>query len=316
MDSRIEYVDFIKGIVIFLMVMFHIPYVEIIKPFMPFVYSFHMPIFLFFSGYFIKTAKPLAERFYTLLRSLLIPYVIFEIIYLVSLYIAGKMGFSFQNSISILNFELIFHKVFIAPIGAYWYLHTLIFCMICVYIIDHFVKSLLNSIILIALSSYIFSEIIEGLKFGNCLFFITGYYFRKFSIEVPLSLVSIIPILLIAILNFETIKRGTLESYGLVFFSISFLGLAYRNTKTFFMTKLLSHLGRNTLIVVLLHPIFLNLFKFSYKWFQAFEPTGLFFIFLITVITIIASIFCSLVMDRLYVSKILFGKKIYVPVIT
>jgi fucose 4-O-acetylase-like acetyltransferase len=313
MNERIEYVDYIKGITIFLMVMFHINYVAIIKPIMPLIYAFHMPVFLFFSGLFTKTEKPINGRLYNLTRSLLVPYLVFELIYITSLYVAGIMGFSFQNSISSITPSLLFHKLILAPIGAYWYLHTLIICMLVVYITDHFVKNIWSSIIIIGLVCFLLCQFIEGLKFNNCLFFIVGYHFRKFQINIPVGLVAIIPFTMIGFLYFEVLKRGSIQSFGLVFFFISFLGWVFNNSSNLLVTRLISHLGRNTLVIVLLHPIFLNLFKITYKWFLTFDSTGVLYLVLITMLTIVASVLCSMLMDKLYISKFLFGKNTYVP---
>lgn len=316
MENRILHIDFIKGVIIFLMVMFHIHYVDTIKPLTLLVYSFHMPVFLFLSGLFINTNKNIRFRIFNIFRSLFIPYVIFEFIYILLLYIAGRLGFSFQNNIDNISTQFLLYKIFLAPIGAYWYLHTLIICLFTVHFIDYFFKKSIDAIIITGLSLYILCLIIDGLKFENCIFILIGYNFQKFKIDIPLSVLSLLPFILISFIYFETIKRGTIESIGLVFLSISFLGWVNMNSSSSIFTKLLSHAGRNTLIIVLLHPIFLNIFRVFYKTFLLIDPSGLIYVITITFLSVILSIVCSIIMDKLELSKIIFGKKIYIPIPT
>ena len=93
MSKRIEYIDIARGIGILLVVMGHNDF-SVISPFAyKLIYSFHMPLFFFLSGYFIN---PTVE-FWTFLRkrfnSLLKPYffTIF-LIYFVSISF-GRIGF-------------------------------------------------------------------------------------------------------------------------------------------------------------------------------------------------------------------------------
>jgi len=94
MSKRIEYLDIAKGIGILLVVLGHNDF-EVISLFVQrLIYSFHMPLFFFLSGYFLNTAVPffdfVKKRFNTLLKPFF--FTIF-LIYFTSVSFE-KMGFN------------------------------------------------------------------------------------------------------------------------------------------------------------------------------------------------------------------------------
>lgn len=94
MSKRIEYIDIAKGIGILLVVMGHNDF-SLVSPFAyKLIYSFHMPLFFFLSGYFINTTigfwSFFKKRFNTLVKPFL--FTLF-LIYFVSLSF-GKIGFN------------------------------------------------------------------------------------------------------------------------------------------------------------------------------------------------------------------------------
>lgn len=94
MSKRIEYLDIAKGIGILLVVLGHNDF-EVISLFVQrLIYSFHMPLFFFLSGYFLNTAIPffsfIKKRFHTLLKPFF--FTIF-LIYFTSVSFE-KMGFN------------------------------------------------------------------------------------------------------------------------------------------------------------------------------------------------------------------------------
>ena len=94
MSKRIEYLDIAKGIGILLVVLGHNDF-EVISLFAQrLIYSFHMPLFFFLSGYFINTAVPFFDFFKKRFNALMKPYffTIF-LIYFTSVSFE-KMGFN------------------------------------------------------------------------------------------------------------------------------------------------------------------------------------------------------------------------------
>jgi len=75
MTKRIEYIDIARGIGILLVVLGHNDF-GYISPFgHKLIYSFHMPLFFFLSGYFLNTSIPFIDFFKKRFNSLLKPYL-------------------------------------------------------------------------------------------------------------------------------------------------------------------------------------------------------------------------------------------------
>ncbi len=94
MSKRIEYLDIAKGIGILLVVLGHNDF-EVISLFVQrLIYSFHMPLFFFLSGYFLNTAVPFFDFFKKRFNSLLKPFLFtIFLIYFTSVSFE-KMGFN------------------------------------------------------------------------------------------------------------------------------------------------------------------------------------------------------------------------------
>lgn len=99
-SKRVEYIDIAKGIGILLVALAHAD-ISIISPYLHrLIYSFHMPLFFFLSGYFLKTDIPfwafLKKRFHSILK----PYFMT----IVLIYIASL---SFSN----IRFATVFSRI-------------------------------------------------------------------------------------------------------------------------------------------------------------------------------------------------------------
>ncbi|HUF00293.1 MAG TPA: acyltransferase family protein [Anaerolineales bacterium] len=94
MSKRIEYLDIARGIGILLVVLGHNDF-EVISLFIhQVIYSFHIPLFFFLSGYFINTSIPFFDFLKKRFNSLLKPFVFtILLIYLTSISFE-KMGFN------------------------------------------------------------------------------------------------------------------------------------------------------------------------------------------------------------------------------
>lgn len=183
---RLEYIDHLKGFAIFLMVMGHFlawstPFeYNFNDPNIMFVwnliYSFHMPLFFFISGYLINLNKKewnTERRLYIIkrrLKTLILPSITFLIIrYLI---------------IGVWEFD--------------WFIISL-FWIYCFFIISNILSSLFNNvkyeilihciifIILSALSKIIHNDLFEFLEIRNSVlnypYFVLGYFVCKFSFD-------------------------------------------------------------------------------------------------------------------------------------
>lgn len=93
MSKRIEYIDIARGVGILLVVMGHNDF-SLVSPFAyKLIYSFHMPLFFFLSGYFLNTAIGFWDFFKKRFNTLIKPYLFtLFLIYFISLSF-GRIGF-------------------------------------------------------------------------------------------------------------------------------------------------------------------------------------------------------------------------------
>lgn len=128
MEHRIRELDYLKSIFILLMAAFHLVYIGDKYPYAKqIVYTFHMSAFLILSGYLTNiqtdTGSFLKKQLW-----IFIPYICMETGYVIMSYILPV-----RESVSEVTPTLLLHKIFVKPIGPYWYLHTLIICSLIYY---------------------------------------------------------------------------------------------------------------------------------------------------------------------------------------
>jgi len=98
MSKRINYIDVARGIGILLVVMGHNDFAAI-SPFMhKFIYSFHMPLFIFLSGYFLNTLTPFWTFVKKRFNGLLKPY--FFTLFMIYFFSVSFEKMSFANAIT------------------------------------------------------------------------------------------------------------------------------------------------------------------------------------------------------------------------
>lgn len=78
---RANYIDALKGLGIYLVILGHIA-----NPFNTLIYAFHMPLFFFIAGFFIKYERPPLEFIKSEMRALLLPYLGFMALALITTY--------------------------------------------------------------------------------------------------------------------------------------------------------------------------------------------------------------------------------------
>lgn len=177
--------DFLKGFLIVLVVFGHslemISLSGVYEIIRVQIYAFHMPLFVFISGYFSKnTDKTVSKAFV----NLLIPYFILN-----SLWI-------------LLHYSSLSHNIFI-PQYAFWYFFSLFFWRISIKSLSE-VKGLLLISVIIGLYAGLYSQIGVAFSLSRTLtffpFFILGFLTNKKQIEKIRSINKAVPILLLAAL--------------------------------------------------------------------------------------------------------------------
>lgn len=223
---RIEYIDIFRAIGIILMIMGHIGFGD---KFDYFIHAFHMPMFFVISGYFFHKTNDTKKFLIKKIKTLLIPYSSFGIIFYIIWLVLHSNNMSIQPLVNL--FSINTDQLPIA--GALWFLTALFFTEIIYYFIDKIkIKRIKVAIvILIALLGNIITGILpfrlpfalDAAFTGIGLFYI-GHLLQEFKdnkiINILLNLKNIylliiiaITVLLIFINNYINMRLGI---YGII----------------------------------------------------------------------------------------------------
>lgn len=311
MNNRILELDFVKGVLITLMVLCHLTlFAETYGTFVSWVYCFHMPGFLLISGYLQNVNTNKSGGVIKAVRSILLPYLFFEAFYVVAIALIGD--FVGSNNQSNLTFASFVDHLLINPIGTYWYLHTLFVCVVVSYLTSLGRLSAFNALILAACVLFCLTLFIEGLQWANVIYFIIGSFMQRVNLKfkqfiVP-SLVAIAPVGLIILLC-ENASRGTLAGVGLTLCVISLLmgifAYAPRTIRLLFM-----YVGKNSFAVLLFSPLFSVLAK-QYTSLFVFDATHLLWAFASLALVIALCLLAAKLCDETRLTSLFMGRELY-----
>ncbi len=305
--GRINQLDFLKCLFIALMVVFHLVYIGDKYPYAKaIVYTFHMPAFLMISGYLMNVKKD-TKGFAKTIWQLLLPYTVMETGYTV---MASLLPI--REHIDHLSIEVLAEKIFIHPLGPYWFLHTLMLCDITYYLAFRLIhKNLLVRFTLMGLSLYILSHYLGIINLSCALYFMAGTIIQQLRISFiklfPASPWIIIPFVLLLMFP-ENLDKATVPGILIVFLAIGIGLWLFQHTPKRMMPLLLG-IGGNTLPILLFSPIFTLLCKFLLPLLQ-FDPSGMAFLLLSLTISMAGSIGIGYVIDRLGISQKTLGKNL------
>lgn len=269
-SSSVHYegIDFLKGILIILVIIGHMKTESFIDGFLHFtIYSFHLTLLIGMSGFLLNQRfienSTISNLFKKYFLRLLLPWLIAWPIF----YILWDQPVSLEKII----------LLFFFPIYHLWFVPALFLCIILVWIFKKF--KLQNHLILIVsivislawyfifLTGYI--ELDSSFKFlykyVNRLrpfyfcFFVFGLYLRNTEIDLKYFNyigILVISIFIIRVLFFYTNKIITLDFYFFNFALILFSVLLVRKIK-FEKFKVIKWIGKNSLPIYLWHYAFL-----------------------------------------------------------
>lgn len=213
MEGRSTYIDFSKGALIFLMVLAHFAVGmqdTVSGGVSNVIYTFHMPAFIFISGYLSKNVKDHREKDINLL---LYPFVIFQMAYTLFCLIISKGSF---------NVNLF------TPVYLTWYLVTLFFCRLFLPYLRMVKTKYCYILLLIVAFTSGFFVTNEFLAFYRTLYFLPIFYFgfRIDNIEVLLSKINCYKV--VFYLLFAIVSTGI--------FSLSYFDAKYYSVIRLFIT--------------------------------------------------------------------------------
>ena len=270
-SKRVEYIDVLKGFAIILVIIGHIAdgYINanifidntsVLKNTYNIIYSFHMPLFLFLSGYvfylaYFKDKEVDNSRIGTQLLNIFLLYIIFSIIQWCFKYFMGSFV---NNKVKISDLAMLLIK----PMAPYWYLYNLFFYYIIVLAWEKLSKNRITDLIF-GIGTIILSIIFNNISliyFFN--YFFMGICFSKYNLKIKnsLSYCCLIIAFVVMILNLNNPQYlykirlvstiiGLSMSIGI--FSI-FSNLNIQN-------RCLRFIGRSSLEIYLVHCYFTSL---------------------------------------------------------
>lgn len=306
MANRVKELDYLKCVFIVLMIVFHLVYISEKYPHIKsMVYTFHMSSFLIISGYLMNIRKK-TSLFFRDMFWIFIPYLVMEVSYILMSSILP-----IRETVHNITPVMVIYRAFLAPMGPYWYLHTLILCSIVYFIVyRYFPTDNFSRLIILGLSYFVLSYMFNLILFDNAIYFSIGIIISKnrqgfISIFRPSGL-AIVP--LVVLCSFpNNLSRGTLAGIAITYLCISLLLYIHKYLKEgarrFFYT-----IGQNTFVILLFSPIFTIISK-KFIPFFAFDPSGLSFAVVAVVFVISGCALIALIIDRLHLTKIFFGKK-------
>ena len=307
--KRIQEIDMAKGLLILLMVAFHLGLFNAKYPHAcQIVYAFHMSGFLLISGYLFSVNRE-PKKFLKSIYGIVVPYIAFEIVYLLGLGMFGKLiGASNTFDGGVLT---LLSKIAFLPSGTYWYLHTMAICLTIYYIVNRYVMKGLSGILISSIILYTLSVGIPGFKWGDIIYFIIGILFRNANFEIneklksPISLLCFVLIIIFA----NDISRCSIPGIGL---TLTFLGFIFdlKDRIPKCISNYISYIGRNSLAIVLFSPLFTVVAKVCAPFF-AFDGTRIIGTICCLSMIVTLCLFCAILFDRSSLSRIIVGKNIY-----
>lgn len=313
MNKRIQELDYVKGILILLVISFHLVWFEQLHPdIKQVVYCFHMPGFLFISGYLMNINKE-AHQFLRTLLWLAVPYVVMESGYI---YMASILPIN--DHIDCLTPLVFLDRLLLHPLGPPWFLHALILCGAVYKTLSLPLPSKERSefffgwerVVLTGIVYYVLAHFLGILSFSSALYFLAGAALRRSGTDFveffrPSSL-SIILFALLACLS-ERPTQGSLNGVLIAYFAMSSLLFLYKHLAPA-PRPLLLFFGRNSLPLYIFSPIFTVLCKRLVPYLQ-FDPTGLIFLFVSLTFCVSGSLAIAWAMDIIGISRFFFGRK-------
>ncbi len=286
--KREIWLDILKGIAILLVIIGHGPTIS--NRLYEFIWAFHMPLFFLISGYTFK--KKEEKKFIKdKAKRLLIPYYFTCILLIASniIYNIYYKSFSFNRLLLILK-RWIWAGIYgscwsynnpfkIYDIGAIWFLCTLFAALLLFNFIMNTKEEYQPFIIVIlvyiglSLNQFFWLPFNFASACTSTLLLYVGYLSKKFDILNNKSLILKLLLFIISavciynksmvIIGNNTYSYGVFSILGAIAISYWIAKFSKQLEKTKYVSKFLSYLGRNTLVILCFHLIELDYIKWE-----------------------------------------------------
>ena len=315
--------DWLKGVAIVLMVYGHVNHVGALaspqREMVELIYTFHMPLFLLISGFFFKISVSSSyEAGLRLIKRLVLPYLVFISLYLIGLLLVHGSSIPTSN-IPPSSLSDFFKIVFLRPVGAYWFIHSLIVIQLCFLLAVSLCSKfgLSNSIVVIAAITLLalMSEL-HMIAPRTALYYLLGVALGLYSETLPSSIKGGLALIgLIIIISWSSIFDFTFIQVAWCLSIMVFLAGLGRAIESSLFFSIISWFGRNSLVVLVFHSLFVVFMKPLLYLFLKIDPSGVMYSTFVVAIALLGSVFTALFLDRTRVTVYLFGiGSIYSPI--
>lgn len=281
---RLKYFDIAKGIGILLMIIGHCSIKN--QYILNFIFSFHMPLFFFMSGFFYKYREN-KEELKRNFKKLIIPYIITCMVMIIYKFFKLIIDSNFAEILGTIKtwfLSSIYGSGALEPfgikvIGAIWFLWALFFALYFINITNkskyQYLWILLIGYIGYKTSKYIWLPLSIQAGMVATVFVYFGILAKRYDIfnkKMPVQLF----ILMVLIMMYCTIYCGKLYMVSNIYTNgiIDFIGALcgsflciklsqFIEKKTKFIKKGLIYIGENSLICLCIHLFALNCIAFS-----------------------------------------------------
>lgn len=307
MRKRIAELDFLKCVFILLMIIFHLVYIGDKYPYAKaLVYTFHMPAFLIISGYLMNVGKDV-RSFLRMVFWIFVPYAVME-----SGYVVMSSVLPVRGGVEELSLGVWIEKLFLHPVGPYWYLHTLMVCGLTYYAVSRAFAGRggeLSFLIVVGVLFAVESEIVGLVVLPNALYFLAGVALKRTSTDFlsffrP-SFLAVVPFVWIAA-DTSNLVMAHLSGVAMTYLVVSLLLAVFRRLPDK-AVRFCSYIGSNTFILLVFSPVFTMSVK-PLVPVLSFDPTGMVFLCVALFITVAGSLGIAWVMDKLRLSTFFWGK--------
>ncbi len=285
--KRLEYLDIAKGIAILSIIVGHMGIDSINR----IVYTYHIPVFLLISGYFINETRSIKEYVISRFLRLMIPYIVTCAVIVVLGTFEGALNGDAIGELKRWLFASLYgagntylYPFYIPQIGAIWFLPA---CFIATSIVRYTLKldyriRVILIVVAFALgycTSKMFFWFPMSIQAGLCcsLYVYLGWVARKIDLSQLNSEIKTIGVLIMSYIwmrfvfefqGYSIVRnyygRGFIDFIASLAGSTMIIGFSYTfRDDTSFVKKTLSFLGRYSLLILCIHIIELNLFPWD-----------------------------------------------------
>lgn len=236
-----------------------------------------------------------------------IPYAVME-----TGYVCMSSVLPVREKVEEVSLNIILYKIFVAPIGPYWYLHTLLICSLVYYTLNRLCEQLNRTSFLLILGVCFWGIACwtKILSLANAVYFIAGVAIcqsrQNFLSVFQPSAIAIIPFILLSCFP-ENLDRSTLAGVVITYVTISFLLFLHKYIPAG-LRKISYFVGRNTFPILLFSPLFTILSRLFIPLFL-FDTSGICFMCVAVCFVVLGCLSLARLADKTGLSRFLVGKE-------